>query len=428
MALTFCFCVGMTLFSGCTFFYDENNPQPQNSSIAALQVCFDDQNYQLDNTFNQYSKHILQQLALVFGTASGSTASAPTTVVQNYDKIRVQYGQGTVLQNTGFLWTFAKNFADCQTQENPNDVLSYYTQAKKQAYVQEYVNIYASALEVVAMQIAMNQTPSTFFVDINETTGQTKVFATSAKTQQINDAFVQSFDFDGKYVGFTPANLQTFKSYIQTHVIGQTLLGSQFDVVATTNGTKTISALLDEILALDDGLEKNFQTPYPALSVTTQQSLFYPSKTSSNLLGHIEAKDYKSITLIPNKTVTLSMLTFAFEAETNVRLSVSVVYHSVANGTSSYSTGEVNISPGRYQNKDLQMLSLQSPVTLSAFASLMPQNQILPISNATGTAKFFDYTPNGASLRADAVNCDFLTITFSQETYIPFKWAIVTMI
>lgn len=419
--------------SGCILSYDPDDTTSGLKSIDGFKVCYSDNNYQVDNTFERYANQVLTNLVGVFGVPNNAVGieSAPlASNAKNYDRIRVQYNGGPAI-STAWNWTFAQSFAGVESQTQQEDVLAYYTNEKIAIYVNEYVGIYQNALAVVAMQIASGQTPQTFVIDVNETTGQTKVFANSQKTQEIDADYLTAeknkFAQNGLYVGFTTENLATFKDYILTNVVGGGVVGSQYDAVITASGTKTYSALLDEILAQNTGFEKEFLNPFPASSVKdVMDTSLYPLADEQDALKNITPYEYQSITLMPNKTLEMLSLTLDLSAETQMNLDIAVYYynHQTQNQTTLYE-GSVLL---RAKQLHTQLIPFEDVVALSAFNNTETKvSAPSQITNQNGLSTKFAYK-NGAVLD---VNQSYLTITFkpqgAESAYMPFKVAISSL-
>lgn len=423
---------------GCIYTYD--NPSVQGSpSLYGFKVCYTDNNYVLDNTFNVFATHILSELYANFGVVNGTvyqsgvTPSPVSTRSENYDRIRVQQTASGVASES-WNWSFSQTLSGAESQTDANQVVNYYTDSTRQTtYFNHFVNLYAPALEAVAIQIAMGQTPQTFIVEINGET--TNVFANSQKTTLVNEAFVEilktQFASTGKYVGFTPENTQTFKNYLLTEVIGTHIIGTQFDKIYLADKTVTYSQIIDQILALPASTDKDFYSPYPASNVLDVTNTdFYPNSTTDSL-SHITARQYQSITFMPKKNTEILSIIMSFEAEYDLTLAVSATLTTAQTQTVLFS-GSVTIPAGKFRAENMWLIPLNQVASLSTFENnFMPANTPLAISNANQTAKYYDYTASGAVLNATLQTQNYLTISFvpqsSASEYKPFKWAINSM-
>ena len=432
-----CFCVGalsvITIsLSGCVLSFDPDEPTSGLESIDGFKVCYNDNNYQLDDTFERYSGHILTSLVNVFGMPINSgVASAPlSSNAKNYDRIRVQYNGSTAI-STAWNWTFAQSFAGVASQAQQSDVLAYYTSDKSAVYTNEYKNIYQNALAVALMQIASGQTPQDFVIEVNETTGQTKVFANASKTEEVNTDYLQAektkFKEFGTYVGLTLENVSTFKNYILSTVIGNNIINTQYDAVITTAGNKTYSALLDEILALDTDLEKDFLTPYPACTAkdVTDTSL-YPISSGADPLQNIPAYEYQGITLMPNRTLEILSASLMLGADSAMAIDIGVYYYNFQTNTQTVLfEGTANLKANQQTEFFMPFDEL---VVMDKFNNTEAKiNGALPITNQNGLSKHFAYQ-NGAVVDS---NQSYLAITFKvqgeQNEYMPFKVAISSL-
>ena len=416
---------------GCGLLFDPNDSTPGVKSLDGFKVCYSDNNYQVDDTFERYSAQILTSLANVFGVPNGNPGieSAPlASNAKNYDRIRVQYNGGPAI-STAWNWTFAQSFAGAESQTQQSEVLAYYTNEKMAFYVNEFVGIYKIPLSAIAMQIASGQTPQTFVVDVNQTTGQTKVFTNQAKTQEVNEDYLQTektkFAQHAQYVGFTAENLTAFKNYILTNVVGAGIIGTQYDSVITTAGTKTYSALLDEILALSTGFEKEFLNPFPASSVKdVLDTSLYPLSGQVNTLANITPYEYQSITLMPNKTLEILSLSLTISAESQMNIDIAVYYNDNQTQSTLYE-GTVNV---RANQEYMHLVPFENIVEMAMFNNTETKiTTPSQITNTNGLSRHFAFK-NGAVLDT---NQSYLTITFKPQgadsAYMPFKVAISSL-
>ncbi|MBR5012873.1 MAG: hypothetical protein IKY15_02925 [Clostridia bacterium] len=434
-----CLCVGMLSavtisLSGCFLSFDPDSSTTGLKSIDGFKVCYSDNNYVLDNTFERYSNHILTNLVGVFGVPNsqiGIESRPLSSNSKNYDRIRVQYAGGPAI-STGWKWTFAQGYGACLSQQEETNVVDYYTTEKAGFYAEEYVSIYQNALAVVIMQIASGQAPQVFTVEVNETTGQTKVFANTAKTEEIDTDYLSAekakFAQNGLYVGFTAENVTTFKNYVLTNVVGSAIIGTQYDSVATTTGTKNYSALLDEIFALNTGFEKEFLNPYPACSAkdVTDTSL-YPLSSGTDSLNNITPYEYQSVTLMPNRALEIMSLTLSLSAETAMNIDILAYYYNAQTQTQELLfEGTSNLKANKVQQ---YLVPFADIVVMDKFDNTNTKIEMpSQITNQNGLSTQFSYQ-GGAVLQEG--NKSYLTIVFKPQgainAYMPFKVAISSL-
>ena len=434
-----CFCVGMLSvvtisLSGCMLSFDPDDSTTGLKSIDGFKVCYSDNNYQVDNTFERYSSHVLTNLASAFGVPNSSVQieSKPlSSNAKNYDRIRVQYAGGPAI-STGWNWSFAQSLANCTSQQEETNVVDYYTAERASQYIEEYLSIYQNALAVAAMQIASGLTPQVFTIEVNETTGQTKVFTNSSKTEEVNQAFLDAekanFAQTGLYVGFTAENLATFKNYVMTNVIGNSIIGTQYDSVSTTQGLKTYSQLLDEIFALETGFEKEFMSPYPAcMAKDVMDTSLYPDSGEVDSLKNITPYEYQSITLMPNRALEILSITLTFSAESAMKIDVLTYYYNATTKT------QTLLFEGKADLKANQESSFWVPfdeiVVMDKFDNSQTKiSAPSQITNQSGLSTQFAYH-GGAVLEEGEKS--YLSIVFkpegAQNAYMPFKVAISSL-
>ncbi|MBQ2713979.1 MAG: hypothetical protein IJF22_03290 [Clostridia bacterium] len=434
-----CFCVGMLSvvtisLSGCMLSFDPDDETTGLKSIDGFKVCYSDNNYQVDNTFERYSAHVLTNLAMVFGVPNSSVQieSKPlTSNAKNYDRIRVQYAGGPAI-STGWNWSFAESLANCTSQQEENKVVQYYTMETANVYLEEYVSVYQTALAVTAMQIASGNAPQVFTVEVNESTGQTKVFVDSTKTQEVNELYLNAekakFAQNGFYVGFTPENLATFKTYVLTNVIGSNIIGTQYDSISTTQGLKTYSQLLDEIFALNTGFEKEFMSPYPScMAKDVMDTSLYPVSGGLNSLKNITPYEYQSITLMPNRALEILSLTLTFSAETAMKIDVLTYYYNATTKTQSLLfEGNLNLKANQ---ENQYLVPFDDIVVMDKFDNSQTKiSAPSQITNQNGLSTQFAYH-GGAVLEEGEKS--YLSIVFKPEgaenAYMPFKVAISSL-
>ena len=420
--------------SGCMLSFDPDDSTTGLKSIDGFKVCYSDNNYQLDNTFERYSAHVLTNLAMVFGvpnSQSGIESQPLASNAKNYDRIRVQYAGGPAI-STGWNWSFAQTLSSCTSQQEESEVVDYYTTEKANFYIEEYVSIYQNALAVVSMQIASGINPQVFTIEVNEALGQTKVFTNSSKTQEVNEQYLDAekakFSQNGLYVGFTPENLATFKNYVLTTVIGSSIIGTQYDNIATIKGNKTYSTLLDEIFALDTGFEKEFLNPYPAcMAKDVLDTSLYPVSNQLDTLKNITPYEYQSITLMPNRALEILSITLTFSAETAMKIDVQTYYYNAQTQTQSLLfEGNINLSAN--QEKQL-WLPFDDIVVMDKFDNTATKiDAPSQVTNQSGLSKQFAYHGSAVLEEADK---SYLSIVFKAEgaenAYMPFKVAISSL-
>lgn len=441
-AVALCLCASMAALGGCIYSYE--SPSAGSPSLYGFKVCYTDNNYQLDNTFATFSRHILCELFANFAIPGATVYQSKiqnsplSNNSKNYDRVRVQETTTGDVVTESWKWTFAQSFAGAESQTDSTKTIAYFGDTERQnAYLTELLNLYAIPLEVAAIQIAMGQSPQTYYVSVNEIAKTTQVYTNSQQTTFADEAFLQSvktqFASQGEYVGFMQDDVQEFKNYLLTEVIGDNIIGTQFDKVFMQNTTTTYSAVIDEILSLSVGTEKDFYSPYPAASVLdVTDTALYPSTQTLNQLGHITAREYQSITLMPKKSTDVLSVTMSFEAEFNLTLNVYATL-TTAQGKTELFGGSVDIKAGQFKTEDMWIILFNQAANISIFENnFMEANAPIAISNTSGTAKYYDYTPSGAILNSSLQTQNYLTISFVPQTqsqdYMPFKVAINSMI
>ena len=174
--------------------------------------------------------------------------------------------------NIPWLWTFATSTVGAESLEDNSTAVDYYGTSNIQSiYFNTFVNSYKVALEITCLQIVMGEIPTIFTIDVNNTTGTTKVYYDTQKTMELTSptqtvlaTIKQEFSTKGKYVGMTAENIATLKNYILQNVVGSGVVGSIYDGVKILGRTATYNEIITKILTVEAPLEKSIFKPYPA--------------------------------------------------------------------------------------------------------------------------------------------------------------------
>ncbi|MDD4816209.1 MAG: hypothetical protein PHQ62_03640 [Clostridia bacterium] len=421
------------------------------SGIEGYKVCYNNNNYELDNTFSIYAEFVLKELYANFGILNDETHSSSITnkanenVASNYDKIRVQTLENNTTTNIPWKWTFSTQTSNLHSLENSETaVQTYSNQTVQSNYYSAFVNTYKVALEIVLMQIIMDETPTIFTIEINDSEGTTKIFFDTAKQNEItNDnclALTQTktqFAEKGEYVGLKPEDVQILNNYILINIVGNDIINSVYNQIQVGSEAKNYSYITNQILTVSPDLAKSIFEPYPTSTIKDiTDSSFYVSTSSTDAMSHIQAKEYQSFVIMPSSTTKICSVWLAIEAEYNVNINIKVNYYNFANKTYtniSTQTAELTNKKWSVQNSvnfDIDFINLStfdnSNQALSASTEKL-------VSNTNQNSVLYNVnTANVGVLNYQAINQSYIELVFEIEkdnskTYWPFKAGIALM-
>lgn len=438
------FCLPLMFLSGCLFF-DENSTTTGISSINGYKLCYNNNSYEIDNTYEIYATTILTELYACFGIPSDAAHSSQidtkplTTEISNYDKIRVQTTTDGTTTNIPWLWTFATSTAGAESLEDNSTAVDYYGTSNIQSiYFNTFVNSYKVALEIACLQIVMGETPTIFTIDVNNTTGTTKVYYDTQKTMELTSptqtvlaTIKQEFSTKGKYVGMTAENIATLKNYILQNVMGSGVVGSIYDGVKILGRTATYNEIITKILAVEAPLEKSIFEPYPANYVKdiTNTSLYIKS-SGTDYLENITSYEYASIVIMPNASCKVAMLSLAVESEYAMDMTIKLnVYNTSSGLTETVSSQEISVKAGAWSASDLVYVQIANILPIDDFennGNLQASSETV-INNSNGNNKYFKINENNVGiLDGGEVSQSYAEIVFEiqktmDKSYYPFK-------
>lgn len=458
MFLSIIILIPIMSLGGCVFYDDfdfsTNTQNTQVDKIDSYKIIYDDNNYQLDDTFEIYSQHILTEFYSFFGIINDDdhktlSEQCAKPVVQNYDKIRVQTSDDdppTINNEISWNWTLPQSLSNAEVLNTSNvtTAVDYYSNLNRQkVYFNAFIDAYKIPLSIVSMQICMGETPTKFTIEVSEF--NVVVYFDSEKTQDVNAEnsnvlkdVKQQFAKKSQYVGFTDENLLTFKDYILKNIVGDKIINTPFDFVKCSDGDHNYSEIIDLILkTTTPDLIKSFLDPYPACSFKdNNNSNYYVKAQGYNLMGHIPSYEYQSFIIIPKTDLDLGMIKLAFEAEKDLALTVKLNYYNKATKqTRLLDSTNVTIVGGKeYSYGDDKVFACDFPI-ISAFNNeklSAPSPKPKQINNSN--SNYFKTNENStAILNGEAVDQNYLEIVFdidrnSTETYYPFKFGISNLI
>lgn len=430
----------LLFFSGC--FYDSDNKDSGNmlKVFKGIKAVSYNQNYTLDQTLNQYSTFIIEQMFANFGILNCaecvSVLENPPDAENylNFDRIRVQTNTSGDNDIISWLWTFNPETDGLEYPAEPMDRVSHYRlSALQEQYYQIFVEPYSAALEIVIMQIILEQTPTIFTVDLNDN----KVYADSAKTIEIAPEceyllqMRQTFTDSARYVGLTVENVATLKTYILNEVIGDQLVGSIYDEIWLENSTTTYTQIISQLLTLEPEFAKSIYEPYPISSVRDYHGGDLYTKGGDDSLEHIPAAEWQSFVIMTAEETRVLTIFLDLWAETDLDLTFSINYYSAA-AQSKTTVKQVNHSIKAGKNgmcmldfKAVKLKEWNNPTGLSDQANGME------ISNQTGLSKYFTVQNGVGVIDSSLINQDYLEIVINKAVpggYQPFKLGFMNII
>jgi len=448
--LAFIFVIPLLFLSGC-FYYDPERPETKMLGIEGYKVCYNNNNYELDNTFAIYSEFVLKELYANFGILNDATNvsmisnKATSIVASNYDKIRVQTLENNTTTEVPWKWTFSTETNGVQSLSNSETAVETYSNTTVQsAYYSAFVDTYKVALEIVLMQIIMDETPTIFTIEVNDGLGQAKVYYDTAKTNEITnddcEALIQTkaqFAEKGMYVGLKSEDVLALNSYISGNIVGSNIIGTTYDLVQVGSEIKNYAYIINQILTLTPDLTKSIFEPYPTSNIKDlTDSYFYVSTSSTDPMSHIEAKEYQSFVVMPSETVKICSIWVALEAEYNVYITVKANYYNSSNNTyTNLSTQVAELDNTKWGveksiNLDFDFTSLNMFNNSNEALSASTEKTV---SNANQNSLLYNVSAeNIGILNYQAINQSYVEVVFEIEkdnskTYWPFKAGIALM-
>ena len=426
--------------SGCIFpTYDDDSNDSGVEGIAGYKVCYKNETYTLDNTFELYSQFVLQELYVNFGVVSDQNKSLLSehplsTNPKNYDRIRVQVLEDDSISNTAWKWTFARSLSGAESLTEPTETVEYYSsQVRQEIYLNEFLNTYTTALEIVCIQIAMGETPYTYTIQTSETTQNTSVFAGTVEVNDQDKTLLQEvktrFSQTADYAGLTAENIETLKSYILTNIIGDTITNT-YNKIYFQTGVKTYQNILDSILALSPStLSKSILTPYPTAYVKDiTDSSFNLGKDDD--FSHIQSLEYQSFVIMPSEESSFGLLMFKIESEYDISITIHTYF--VENNTrTTLETQTVSITGSSHIPGET--FATNMPLgTIDEFenAGTLKADSEKIINNQNGNNIYYTQTDsNIAVLDENKISNNYVEIAFeinktTDREYWPFKVAI----
>ena len=425
------------LLTGCFFpTYDENGDNGGPDFMSGYKVCYKSQNYELDNTFEIYAKYILKELYVNFGIVSDTQKSIMNDTPlasnpKNYDRIRIQVGDDDEIINSGWKWTFSRNLIGAESQTALTDTETYYSSTERQTlYYNEFIKTYSTALEIVCIQISIGETPYSYTIQTNETTGTTNVFAGTINVNDENSTLLRDakelFAQKAKYVGLTTNNIETLKNYLLENVIG-TSITNTYNKIYYQNGTKTYDEVLTAILSQSPAeLTKSILSPYPtALVKDINDSSFYVGK--NNTLSHILSAEYQSFVLMPNEELNVGAFFLSFESDYEISITVKTDF--IQNGTrTNLETQTLNLTPkNSFKNDTFATFMPEGEFDkFNNDGSLQAQTEKI-INNQNGNNIYYILNENNIGiLDSTKINNSYVEIVFEidktqNRDYYPFK-------
>lgn len=447
--LAFIFIFPLIFLSGCFTFFDENDTTGGTTydNITGFKLCYKDNAYELDNTYELYATHLLTELYLNFGIPNDARASALTTrpstnTNANYDRIRVQTSQSDEIDaSISWNWTFSQTIANASSLTSYTDTAqNYYSLTEKQtAYFTAFVEKYTTALEIVLIQIAMGETPSVFSISVSGQNTTVSYNGTDVNNEEKTylASIKEDFKTKGDYIGLTTENVATLKTYILTNVVGNSVI-SNYGTLTYASSTKTYSTVIDEILATEAStLAKSIHSPYPtAISKDITNTSLYVANTNTPL-NHIASAEYQSFVIMPNSSTSISSIWLALESEYNMTIKVSTYLHNGGRTTALISSQNVNITAGTWKSNNPIYLGF-SNTSIPAFNNSLGDGKISAstakyINNTNGNNLFYAYNENNVGvLDNGAVTGAYFEITFEitktvGTDYYPFKVGIQSL-